>query len=86
MPGTVTILDGQASASFNIDAVDDALVDGTQSVTITASATGYTSGTDSVDVTDDETATAPSSPQSTTTYDKRPEEGDPAGSKLDEKL
>lgn len=35
---------------------------------------------------DDETAAAPSPPQSTTAYDKRPEEGDPAGSKLDEKL
>jgi hypothetical protein len=59
VPSSVTILDGNSSASFDIDAVDDALVDGTQTVIVTASATGYTSGTDTLNVTDDETATGP---------------------------
>ncbi|MDX1679244.1 MAG: InlB B-repeat-containing protein [Akkermansiaceae bacterium] len=57
VPTSITILDGQTtSPSFNIDAVDDALVDGTQTVTITASASGHEDGTDTVDVTDDELA------------------------------
>ena len=56
VPGTVTILDGQASAVFDIAAVDDLNVDGSQTVTLTAAATGYVGGTDSVIVTDDETA------------------------------
>ena len=34
--------------------MDDAVADGTQTVTISASATGYTPGSDTVDVTDDE--------------------------------
>jgi|GEM_PF-2015404 len=54
VPATVTILDGQASANFAVNAVDDALADGTQSVTITGSAAGFTDGTYSVDVLDDE--------------------------------
>ena len=54
-PATVTIAAGQTTSPvFNIAAVDDALVDGTQTVTITAQATGLADGTDSVDVTDDE--------------------------------
>lgn len=52
--GSVTIPDGQASVSFDIDAVDDAIVDGTQTVTITASAAGHLDGVDTVDVTDDD--------------------------------
>ncbi len=52
---SVTIPVGQInSAAFNIDAVDDALVDGTQTVTLTASATSYANGVDMLDVTDDE--------------------------------
>ena len=50
---TVTILDGQATANFNIDAVDDAILDGTQT-TITASATDFTSGQNTLDVLDDD--------------------------------
>lgn len=41
VPSTVTIAAGQASATFAVDAVDDIVVNGTQTVTITASATGY---------------------------------------------
>lgn len=46
---------GQASATFSaaIDAVDDSLADGTQTVTITAKATGLTDGTAELQVTDD---------------------------------
>ncbi|MCR9199590.1 MAG: lamin tail domain-containing protein, partial [Planctomycetaceae bacterium] len=54
VPTSVTIADGQTSASFTVTAVDDALLDGTQTVTVTASATGFTSGDDSLDITDDE--------------------------------
>ncbi|MGK0188746.1 MAG: hypothetical protein ACI9R3_004560, partial [Verrucomicrobiales bacterium] len=57
VPASVTIAAGQlTSSAFNIDAVDDAIVDGTQTVTITASATAHANGTDTVDVTDDDTA------------------------------
>jgi hypothetical protein len=59
--GLVTISDGQAqSAPFTIDAVDDDLLDGTQSVNITATADGFQPATDTFDVTDDEIA-APTS-------------------------
>ena len=51
---TVTILDGQSSATFDIAAVDDITADGTQTATISASASGYAGGSDTFDVTDDE--------------------------------
>ena len=54
VPATVTILDGQASATFDIAAVDDSLADGDQTVTITAAASGFPDGSDTLDVTDDE--------------------------------
>lgn len=57
VPTTVVITAGQTSATFNIDAVSDAVVDGTQTVTITGSATGFTAGADTVDVTDDDAPT-----------------------------
>ncbi|APZ96389.1 right-handed parallel beta-helix repeat-containing protein [Fuerstiella marisgermanici] len=57
VPATVTILAGQTSATFSITGVDDAIVDGTQTVTITASAAAHADGTDTLDVTDDESAT-----------------------------
>lgn len=46
---------GEASATFAmaIDAIDDAIADGTQTVTITAKATGFTSGTAELQVLDD---------------------------------
>ena len=61
---TVTILADEASASFTITAVDDDLLDGTQSVTITSSASGYVGSADTLDVTDHETLTLSISPQS----------------------
>ena len=56
VPASVTIPAGQASASFNIDAVDDLFFDGTQTVSVLATATGYTEGSDSLQITDDEVA------------------------------
>ena len=54
VPSTVIIPSGQTSATFQIAAIDDAILDGTQVVTITASATGYNSGSDAIQVTDNE--------------------------------
>ena len=55
VPATVVIPAGQSQANFLISAVDDTLLDGTQTVTITASLAGYLSGSKSLDVTDLET-------------------------------
>ena len=57
VPATVTILANQASATFAITAVDDTLLDGTQTATIGAAAAGYVGGTRTIDVTDMETLT-----------------------------
>ena len=54
VPTTVTILAGQVSASFDIEAVNDPELDGAQLVTITAASTGYVNGTVSVTVEDHE--------------------------------
>ena len=56
VPSSVTILDGQSSASFNIAAIDDSAADGTQTVTFSATATGYAAGSDTLEVTDDESS------------------------------
>lgn len=58
VPTTVTIPSGQASVTFEIAAVDDTLVDGTQTAKITVSATGFESDTESLTVTDDDGAAA----------------------------
>jgi subtilisin-like proprotein convertase family protein len=54
VPASVTVAAGEASASFSIAAVDDAVPDGAQSVVITASADGYSAGSFGVTVSDDE--------------------------------
>ncbi len=54
VPASVTIFAGSTSSSFAIAAVDNALPDGTKTVTVTATATGYTAGTLQLSVTDDE--------------------------------
>ncbi|ESQ77694.1 Calx-beta domain-containing protein [Asticcacaulis sp. AC402] len=56
VPVTVTILDGQASASFDVTAVDDVDFDGSNTVTVTATAAGHIDGSDSIVVTDDDAA------------------------------
>lgn len=54
VPGTVTIPANHASVIFSIVGVDDDLLDGTQTVTITASVPGYVDGANAVDVMDHE--------------------------------
>ncbi len=53
VPATVTILAGNASANFNVTAVDDSFPDGSKTSIITATATGATAGTFQVTVHDD---------------------------------
>ena len=55
VPSTVTIPAGQASVTFQVTAVDDTLLDGTQTSIIQAAATGYVSPSASIAVTDNET-------------------------------
>jgi len=64
VPATVTIPAGQASATFAVDAVDDALLDGTQAVTITATADGFPEGSADLQVADHETLTVSLAPTS----------------------
>ncbi len=52
VPASVIIPINQTSVSFVITAVDDHVVDGTSTVTITATALGYTQGTKTLNVTD----------------------------------
>ncbi|MCX6876141.1 MAG: hypothetical protein NTW21_20400 [Verrucomicrobia bacterium] len=59
---TATITVGETSASFPIDAVNDLVADGSQAVTLTASASGYTAGTCMVMVNDDGDVPATLSP------------------------
>ena len=55
VPAIVTIPDGEASVTFTINSINDAIADGNQTVNITASATSFSDGIDSLNVTDDET-------------------------------
>lgn len=55
VPATVTIPAGQTTATFPVAAVDNAIADGNQPVTITASVLGLNPGAASVTVTDDDT-------------------------------
>ena len=57
VPPTVTIPDGQASASFTITAVDEQIVDLAKAVTITASVDPFDPGSDTIDITNDDSAT-----------------------------
>ena len=56
VPASVTILDGQSSATFTITAVDDTLSDRTQIATVTAAdaASVYATGSRTINVLDDE--------------------------------
>ncbi len=53
---TATIPVGQRSVQVNLDAFDDAVVDGTQTVIITATAAGHLAGESTVEVTDNDSA------------------------------
>lgn len=50
----VAIPAGQTSAAFDVTILDENAVEGTQTVTITASASGSTLGNDSIEVRDNE--------------------------------
>jgi len=54
VPATVTIPAGQDATTFSVAAVDDTLADGTQTLTVTATAAGYSSGSTTLSVLDDE--------------------------------
>ncbi|MDA1230508.1 MAG: hypothetical protein O2856_07025, partial [Planctomycetota bacterium] len=54
VPASVTIPAGQLSATFQIEAVNDPILDGTQTVIITATSAGYIDGTVSINVLDHE--------------------------------
>ena len=54
IPSTVTISAGQTLAPFDLTIVDDSDVDGSQSVTVTASADGWTSASDTIEVQDND--------------------------------
>ena len=56
VPESVTILSGENSATFEVQVIDDDLIDGTQTAVVTASASGWTSGSDAIEVLDDEIA------------------------------
>ena len=56
VPATAEIAAGHQSVIVDIDAVDDDIVDGVQTVTIIAVCDGFGDGADAVDVTDDEVA------------------------------
>ena len=53
VPATVTIPAGQLSATFPVTVINDATIDGNESATITASASGFQNGSDSATVVDD---------------------------------
>ena len=57
VPATVTIPAGKTKAGFVITVVDDAILDGSQVATLTATAAGHTKATDTIVVDDNETAT-----------------------------
>ena len=57
VPLTVTIPAGQASSTFPVDAVDDGLVDGDQTPTLTASAAGFVPGSAVLTVTETDVPT-----------------------------
>ena len=56
VPANMTILAGQSSVTFPVTIGDDALLNGTRNVIITAATSGYTSGTVALSVNDSETA------------------------------
>jgi hypothetical protein len=74
VPTSIEIPAGKMSVEFPIDAVDDAVVDGTQTVTITATAEGFLDGSLFVDVLDDDvlSLTVLASPDSMSESTARP--------------
>ncbi|CAB1059315.1 Vibriolysin, extracellular zinc protease (EC @ Pseudolysin, extracellular zinc protease (EC [Olavius sp. associated proteobacterium Delta 1] len=54
IPATVTIPAGATSVSFDVTIIDDTAIDGVQTATITGTAAGFTSGTDDIEVIDND--------------------------------
>ena len=63
VPSSVTIPAGWVSNTFNITLVNNSIADGHQMVTVTASAAGFTNGSASMWVLDDESPPFPFNPQ-----------------------
>jgi len=63
IPSGVLIPAGQLSKSFNLVLIDNSIPDGNQTVSVTASAPGFTNGVGSMVVIDDETPAQPSNPR-----------------------
>lgn len=59
VPPVVVIPANQAAANFPVDAINDTITDGPQTVILTAAAGGFTSGTATVTVTDDDNSPGP---------------------------
>jgi uncharacterized repeat protein (TIGR01451 family) len=59
VPASITIRAGQTSASFDLTLVDDAFIQGLQTVTVTATAAGFTLGSSSLQLWDDEIPPTP---------------------------
>ena len=57
VPASVTIAAGQTNATFNLTVINDALLDGSQLVTVSAGNTNLTTGSSVVSVDDNETTT-----------------------------
>ncbi len=56
VPTLVTIAAGQSSATFEVNGVDDSVVDGNQVAVVTTSVDGFAAGSDSIVVVDDDIA------------------------------
>ncbi|MCM0590374.1 MAG: Calx-beta domain-containing protein [Gloeotrichia echinulata DEX184] len=54
VPTTVTIAPGQTSATFNIGAIDDNLIETNQTYTVIATTTGFISGSDQIIISDND--------------------------------
>lgn len=57
VPGTIVVAPGQTNVDFDITIIDDTILNGTRTVTVTATATGFVSAQASIDVYDNETST-----------------------------
>jgi hypothetical protein len=59
VPGTVEFAADQLVANFDVTVIDNGIPDGNRTITLTATASGYTDGSTTIDVTDDGTDTWP---------------------------
>ena len=75
VPAVITLPAGALSAAFDLTVLDDAVLDGTRRVTITAAVAGFSLGTGFVAVADNETAALSLSLPDTVTEGKTPGDG-----------